>query len=206
MNYYISDLHLFHKNVTKSGGNFDGRPFENLEEMHSLVKERWNAKVTNGDAVYILGDMAMRGKQEDLIAYVSTLKGRKTLVKGNHDDVSDYRYQRLFNEICDYKELKETLRGKSVKLILCHYPILMWNEQRRGSILLYGHVHRSIEDRHFKKCLQEMNNEEFFGEVAGDSVLKAYNVGCMLPYMNYEPRTLSEIVEGYEALRRGTQE
>ena len=34
-------------------------------------------KVTNGDIVYILGDIAMRGKNEELITFVSTLKGQK---------------------------------------------------------------------------------------------------------------------------------
>lgn len=43
MNYYISDLHLFHRNVTRAGKNFDNRPFDNLEEMHSIIKEKWNA-------------------------------------------------------------------------------------------------------------------------------------------------------------------
>lgn len=33
MNYYISDLHLFHKNVTRGGRDFDDRPFDNLEEI-----------------------------------------------------------------------------------------------------------------------------------------------------------------------------
>ena len=42
MNYYISDLHLFHKNVTGAGK--DGRPFDNLEEMHSLIKENMENK------------------------------------------------------------------------------------------------------------------------------------------------------------------
>lgn len=72
MNYYISDLHLFHKNVTRAGKGFDDRPFDNLEEMHSIIKEKWNIKVTNGDTVYILGDMAMRGTQEDLVACCHT--------------------------------------------------------------------------------------------------------------------------------------
>ena len=31
MNFYISDLHLFHKNVTRAGKDFDDRPFDNLE-------------------------------------------------------------------------------------------------------------------------------------------------------------------------------
>lgn len=42
MNYYISDLHLFHKNVTDEGTNFDNRPFKTMEEMHKTIKENWN--------------------------------------------------------------------------------------------------------------------------------------------------------------------
>ena len=198
MSYYISDLHLFHKNVTRAGKNFDDRPFDNLEEMHSTVKDKWNAKVTNGDTVYILGDLAMRGTQEDLIAFVSTLKGHKVMVKGNHDDIKDLRYKQLFDEICDYKEISDTLDGKNVKLVLCHYPILMWKNQHRGSILLYGHVHNSIEEYYFKKCLREMDNEDFFNRRDGEEVLRAYNVGCMMPYMDYEPKSLTEIVASYE--------
>ena len=111
MNYYISDLHLFHKNVTRAGKDFDDRPFDDLDEMHALIKGKWNAKVTNGDTVYILGDMAMRGTQEELIAFVSTLKGHKVMIRGNHDDLRDQRYKQLYDEICDYKEIKDTLKG-----------------------------------------------------------------------------------------------
>lgn len=31
MNYYIGDLHLFHRNVTDEGKNFDNRPFKTLD-------------------------------------------------------------------------------------------------------------------------------------------------------------------------------
>lgn len=92
MNYYISDLHLFHEASIR----FDNRPFGSLDEMHESVVSRWNNKVNNGDIVYILGDMSMRGRKEELISLVATLKGKKILVKGNHDDVSDYRYKQLF--------------------------------------------------------------------------------------------------------------
>lgn len=46
MNYYISDMHFFHKNVTKEGNNFDNRPFNSLAEMHQYMKEKWNSKIT----------------------------------------------------------------------------------------------------------------------------------------------------------------
>lgn len=41
MNYYISDLHLFHENSIK----FDERPFDSLDEMHETIKKRWNSKI-----------------------------------------------------------------------------------------------------------------------------------------------------------------
>ena len=59
MNYYISDMHFFHKNVTNAGKNFDNRPFETVEEMHRVMKEKWNSRITNCDTVYILGDISM---------------------------------------------------------------------------------------------------------------------------------------------------
>lgn len=77
MNYYISDLHLFHEASIR----FDNRPFGSLEEMHEAVVSRWNNKVNNGDTVYILGDMSMRGKKEDLISLVATLRVKRFLLK-----------------------------------------------------------------------------------------------------------------------------
>lgn len=86
MNYYISDLHLFHKNVTRAGKDFDDRPFDNLEEMHSIVKDKWNAKVTNGDTVYILGDLAI-----STINKVKRQLNRKLKIEGIVMTMVDFR-------------------------------------------------------------------------------------------------------------------
>ena len=118
MNYYISDLHLFHEASIR----FDNRPFGSLEEMHEAVVSRWNNKVNNGDTVYILGDMSMRGKKEDLISLVATLKGKKILVKGNHDDVSDYRYKQLFYDIAVTERYTTHTAGRTTTL--CYVIIL----------------------------------------------------------------------------------
>ena len=80
MNYYISDLHLFHKNVTNEGSNFDNRPFDTMEEMHKVIRENWNSKVTNADHVYIFRRNLASKKNEDAIAFVSTLRGNKHLI------------------------------------------------------------------------------------------------------------------------------
>lgn len=189
MNYYISDLHLFHEASIK----FDNRPFTNIEEMHQVMKDKWNSKITNGDVVYILGDISMRGKNEDLIAFVSTLKGKKVLVRGNHDDLSDYRYQQLFHEICDYKEIHDSANGVNYDLVLCHYPIFSWKKMGKGTILIYGHTHNSVEDEYYQKCLSEMISNDC--RHTYDKQAIAINAGCMKPWMDYEPRTLKELLE-----------
>lgn len=195
MNFYISDLHLFCKSQTKQGANYDNRPFETTGEMHDYILKRWNARVTNADTVYILGDIALRGSNGPLIGLVAQLKGKKVLIKGNHDDVRDYRYAMLFDEIVDYKELTENVNGKAQKLVLSHYPILMWNGQHRGTILLYGHTHNSVEDVFFQECIAKMNeSEELSLRRHGGEHIRAINVGACMPWMNYVPRTLKEIL------------
>lgn len=194
MNYYISDLHLFHKNVTNEGSNFDDRPFDTVEEMHKTIKDRWNSIVTNADHVYILGDLSWK-ENEDAIKFVSTLRGNKHLILGNHDRVKDQRYRQLFVEIVDYKEIKDVVDGKEYHLILSHFPIAFWNHQhhykRDGqehevwAIQLYGHVHNSVEEKYFQEFIKKINDEYNIKCVAK-------NVGCML--WDYAPRSLKEII------------
>ena len=194
MNYYISDLHLFANSQTKNGKNFDNRPFENVEEMNKYFLDAWNSKIKSDDTVYILGDLHIRGKNEDLIALVSKFNGKKVLIKGNHDNVLDPNYSSLFEEICDYKELTEKVNGEAYRLVLSHYPILFWNGQHRGSILLYGHVHNSVEDEFFQQTIEVMNESEELHFNNDDKKVRAFNVGCCMPYMNYEPQTFESIL------------
>lgn len=197
MNYYISDLHLFHKNVTDEGKNFDNRPFKTLEEMHTKIKENWNSVVTNADHVYILGDLAWKHNDE-AIQLVSILRGNKHLVLGNHDRIADQRYRQLFNEIVSYKEIKDRINGKEYHIVMSHFPIAFWNHQhhyrRDGvehavwAVQLYGHVHSSVEEDIFQEFIKKLNTQHNIKCVAK-------NVGCMMSYMNYTPRTLEEILK-----------
>lgn len=196
MNYYISDLHLFHKNVTDEGSNFDNRPFKTVEEMHRVIKENWNRTVTNADHVYILGDKSWK-ENEDAIQFVSTLKGNKHLILGNHDKAVDQRYKQLFVEVVNYKEAKDIVDGKEYHVVMSHFPIAFWNHQhhyrRDGqehkvwAIQLYGHVHNSVEEKYFQDFIKKLNDECNIKCIAK-------NVGCMIDYMNYTPRTLKEIL------------
>lgn len=190
MNYYISDTHFGWTN------KYEGRTLEHDQ----LIKENWNKTVTNADTVYILGDIGKIGKNQDtekLIEIIATLKRKKVLVVGNHDVLKDIRLCQLFTEICFYKELTDMVDGKAIKLVLSHYPQIFWNGQHKGWISLYGHLHETEEYDVYNKCINFIN-DYFDGKTMKGYTdcpkARAYNVGAMLPYMNYTPRTLKEIM------------
>lgn len=198
MNYYISDLHLNHKNVLK----FDNRPFKSVEEMNKVIERNWNAKITNADTVYILGDVTWR-LTDDIISMFARLKGHKILVLGNHDKkaIKDHRFSTLFDEICCYKELSDSFANRQFNLVLSHEPQMMWNRQHKGYIHLYGHVHNSREWtlynkylKEFTKDINDLNKRDGINEIFKPI---AINVGCMLDYMDYEPKSLQELLKSY---------
>ena len=193
--YYISDLHLNHENAI----NFDNRPFNSLAEMHQTIENRWNETVTNEDYVYILGDIIWI-KNEDVISLLARLRGHKILIQGNHDHraLQDLRVRNQFEEIKLYDEIRDVVNGKQVDVILSHYPIFMWNKQHKGSYHLYGHVHNSREHQYYVDTLKNLKTsiDESNKSIGREENFKpiAVNVGCMLPYMNYTPRTLEEVI------------
>lgn len=92
MKYYISDLHLFHENAIA----FDNRPFASLQEMHDTILKNWNDRVTNGDMVYILGDVSMRGKKEELRAYnVGCMRDYMNYTPRTLEEILNSRYKKL---------------------------------------------------------------------------------------------------------------
>ena len=188
INYYISDIHFGCQN------RFEGR----ILEHDKIIKENWNNVVCNSDTVYILGDIGREGnnrENEYLCEIISTLRGKKVLIQGNHEKLKDNRIKQLFAEITPYKEITDNYNGLHHNLVLCHYPILMWNNQHKGWTHLYGHVHKSNEWEVFKYCLRYLNNYFKDRTLKGYTdcpEAKAYNVGAAL--LGWTPRTLKEII------------
>lgn len=197
MIYYTSDLHFGQKSLLATG-KWKERPFETLEEMHAAQIKRWNDKVTNGDDVYIAGDVGARGYHNMFPELLAQLKGRKHLVLGNHDDVSDLRVRQQFVEIVNYKELTDCSKGEkgkgneARKVVVSHYPILMWNGQHKGVILLYGHLHNTVDEKLFQQFLKEYNEARPPKVSRGETECRAFNV-CQCLW-GYEPVSLDEIL------------
>ena len=79
MTYFTSDQHFGHFNIIR----LCQRPFETVEEMDEVMLAKWNAKVKDSDRVFILGDLFFRARDPE--GPLRRLKGRKTLILGNHD-------------------------------------------------------------------------------------------------------------------------
>lgn len=174
MKYYIADPHFGHGSCI----SFCNRPFSSVEEMDEELLSRWNRKVTNNDTVFVLGDLIYKSDKPPEY-YLEKLKGKKILIKGNHDgtwlkkiDVNKY-----FDSVYDYLEISDEGRW----VVLFHYPLLEWNAKFRGSYHLHGHTHNNIES----EALRYSNEEP-----------RMYNVSC--DAINFEPKTLDELIGWYK--------
>lgn len=186
MKYYISDLHIGHPGIIE----FDNRPFSDLDEMQQTIIDNWNSRVKKSDIVYILGDFIWY-KEMEWPFYLEQLCGSKVLIRGNHDPkkFSDTT-KRFFLEITDMKEIKDT--GRHV--IMCHYPMPFFRTGfLNNSYMLYGHIHMTKEYEYLKEMRKAIKRDSgSFGTPTGNFI----NIGAIMPYMNYTPRTLDEIISG----------
>lgn len=187
MDYFIADTHFFHENVIK----FDNRPFTCIEEMNEKMRDWWNNTVSSKDRVYILGDFIwLPPSNPDFIKFTRSLNGKKVLIKGNHDDVEKFNRElkNCFKDICQRKEIK--LDKKHI--ILDHYPQLIYRHDMNSNVFqFYGHVHNTNEATWVEKWTKELVENHKMGMHTGQLI----NVGACMPYINYIPRTMEEIIE-----------
>lgn len=146
--FFISDLHIGHKNVIK----FDGRPFADVDEMHLEMIKRWNSVVGDEDIVYYLGDLAFC-RDETTKWFIHSIKGKINFILGNHDKMKDIvKFNRWENiheygteiGVLDKDSLESRGSGGYQKIIMSHYPILSWNKSHYGSWMIHGHCHGSL--------------------------------------------------------------
>ena len=192
MDYFISDTHFFHENVIR----FDKRPFTSIEEMNAKMRDWWNNTVRTNDRVYILGDFLWldpREQERKYIDFTKSLNGHKVLIEENHDNVKRFSSEidNCFENIFQRKEIK--LNKK--KIIMDHFPMMSYHQDVQDSVWhFHGHTHITGEQDWVEKWTRELVENHKMGTPTGQII----NVGCMMPYMNYIPRTAEEIIEGWK--------
>lgn len=190
MDFIIADLHFFHKGAIQ----FDGRPFRTVQEMNQRLIENWNKVVKAEDTVYVLGDMFFKAKHDEVIQVLEQLNGKIIVVFGNHEKALMTNNQAIteyIHETHHYLEVPYEYKGEHHRLVLSHYPIPLFNGHFRDNHThLYGHVHRTEEYlmTHYQQ-LMNFHNSNIEG------IHRMFNVGCMIPEINYTPIPLSSAIQ-----------
>lgn len=191
-NYYIADLHIGHANVI----SYDNRPFADVDEMNQALVNNWNSVVTDDDTVYVLGDFIW-GKEYLWEPWLKQLSGKKNLILGNHDPHGGFSksIRKHFHEVTNLLEIKDS----GYHVIMCHYAIPFHRaDYATNCYMLYGHVHNTREYDYLVKLRRSIiANNENKACTQGNFI----NVGCMMPWMNYTPRTIEEIITGDKKYR-----
>lgn len=162
MKFFTADLHLGHKNVI----SYCDRPFQNLHEMNKALINNWNSRVSCDDTVYVLGDFAFMGVRAMSI-YINELKGKKILIRGNHDGSINRMMHAGFNEV--HRELIIKIGEHDV--LLNHFPYfnketLAIDEIKHrpvdnGKFLLHGHTHKK-EKMSGRQCNVGVDSWNFY--------------------------------------------
>lgn len=160
--FVTSDSHLFHLNIIR----YANRPFSGLDEMHSVLIERWNELVKPEDVVYHLGDVSLCRKdaRARLQAIIGSLNGEKHLIKGNHDDFSTgYYLQSGFKTVSgvklfDGKVLSHIPRGEGSAKRARRLESYL-GEHPKVKHIVHGHTHDAFaldkeKPNHFNVCVE----------------------------------------------------
>ena len=156
--YFTADWHIGHANVIK----FDNRPFKDLDHMHKVLVNNYNASVRDSDVCYFLGDVGLANK--DLMGpIIRQLNGTKVLIVGNHDKGYNAMYDCGFDVVMHQGAI---YLGKN-RITMSHCPMLgvfredttnmrgsvtgsLWHGdhkhqaysvQDEGQFHLHGHIH-----------------------------------------------------------------
>lgn len=112
--FFSADWHLGHENVIK----YSKRPFENVEHMHRVLINNYNACVHKDGVCYFLGDIGV-STTEICKEVISQLNGTKVLILGNHDKKSQAMYFGGFDVVLNTASL--VIGGELVTM--SHHPL-----------------------------------------------------------------------------------
>lgn len=133
MLFFTADTHLDHRNIIR----YCDRPFSCKEEMNERIVTNWNAKVSENDTVYHLGDFSFSDPRQ----FVQRLNGKIILIRGNHDYARNISGAG-FHGVHDLYTLH--LGPNRPSIVLCHYAMRTWPSAHYGTWHLYGHSHGTL--------------------------------------------------------------
>ena len=151
--FATSDQHFYHKNIIK----YANRPFklsdDGVVDCAKTIITRYNEIVNDDDIVLFLGDISasLRGRNDHFAKLLGLLKGRKILIRGNHDHLPDKFYLDAgFDSVHKYIKIDE--------YFISHYPCYKsrWTCPEENdhidilkdecTFVIHGHIHNKNPD------------------------------------------------------------
>ena len=164
MNIWLTtDTHFNHQNMIEYCGRPKGYEKKIEKGLHQIPPE---------DLLIHLGDVAWHDQETAHNRYIVPLRGKKWLIKGNHDKQSNQWY---INHGWDFvaQQIIDRYFGKIV--VLSHLPI----EDRGYDLNIHGHFHNAEKDKYEPYLLAIKNNKQKL---------------LALEYTNYLPVTLKSLI------------
>lgn len=137
--WLISDHHLGEQNM-----EIMQRPFKDDAEMFGTIKANHNRIVKPSDKVLVIGDIVSKraNNPDHWLKSVSQLNGKKTLIRGNHDE--NWTLEQLLTvfdvvvpEGFGIEFDAPNPGGKPISCYATHYP----TQGRAERFNLVGHIH-----------------------------------------------------------------
>jgi calcineurin-like phosphoesterase family protein len=189
--WITSDTHFGHAGIVRGTTHWrimdaDGnkivpldavRDFDTVEEMNEMMISNINDCVGEHDTLFHMGDWSFGGFENiSEFRYRINCKNIHFII-GNHDhhiESNKDNIRRFFASVNSYNEVNVAHKSGNLKLVLCHYPIVSWNNMRKNSYMIHGHQH--------------LKGDQRFGNG------KRMDVG-MCGHPEFRPYNLDEIVE-----------
>ena len=160
--FLISDTHFNHVNIlnfTNYAGEKVRPEFATVEDMNEYMIEKWNSVVRDNDVVYHLGDVHFGASKNEKSnrSILSRLRGRKYLIVGNHDDLTDPVLYESFKKVTYWNYLKE--HDVSLSHIPLHESTLREGKGGSKTVNVHGHIHRNPPptDSHINVSVEWIN-------------------------------------------------
>jgi calcineurin-like phosphoesterase family protein len=148
MIWFTADTHLNDFAYSLPGTESDEIKYETRTTTNLIIKN-WNNLIQKDDYVYVLGDFGYFKDKKEVEDMLSCLNGKKYLVIGNNDgarvcDARGWKSVSMLKKI----DVRYTDGGerRSQEIVLCHYPMLVWQNSGSGSWNLHGHSHNTLPE------------------------------------------------------------
>lgn len=169
--FFISDLHLGHKNICKF------RPFDSVEEHDEYIKDNILSGISKRSKLYLDGDIAFTDEAGDwIVDKLLKYCPNTVIVLGNHDS-SEGR-----ENIIKYAQAGIKLHGLTTykDAWLSHCPIHP-DEMRKKAFNIHGHTHGRFAPT------------EYLGDGVYDPDKRYFDVSC--ENIDYKPIRYDQVLE-----------